>query len=308
MNVKIMFKSLGFVCAFLTSGLAYAQQPIINDNAQIQNPTAGEAVTTGWRPSLVRDGVIDRVPHITRVLPWTPIRENDVHWKKRVWREIDIREKQNMAFRYPGDEFTGGGYFIEILMDAVKKGKIKAYSAFNDDRFTNALSKEQIMDMVVGTADTTPVTDPITGEVTLRITNRDFNPDVVTRYRIKEDWIADRNSGRMIVRIIGIAPVMDVIDQNTGLSRGTRPMFWLYFPEIRETLAQYEVFNPENDVARMNWNEFFENRWFSSRVTKVSNVFGEEISQQTGGGMEALYRAQRLSEELQNREQDMWVY
>lgn len=308
MNVKIMFKSLGFACAFLAGGLAYAQQPIINDKAQIQNTAAGEAVTSGWKPSLVRDGVIDRVPHVTRVLPWAPIRENDVHWKKRVWREIDIREKQNMAFRYPGDEFSGGGYFIEILMDAVKKGKIKAYSAFNDDRFTSALSKEQIMDMVVGTADTTPVTDPITGEVTLRITNRDFNPDVVTRYRIKEDWVADRNTGRMVVRIIGIAPVMDVIDQNTGLSRGTRPMFWLYYPEIRETLAQYEVFNPENDVARMTWNEYFENRWFSSRITKVSNVFGEEISQQTGGGMEALYRAQRLSEELQDREQDMWVY
>ncbi len=308
MNVKIMFKTLGFVSAFLAGGLAYAQQPIINDNAQIQSPAAGEAVTSGWKPSLVRDGVIDRVPHVTRVLPWAPIRENDVHWKKRVWREIDTREKQNMAFRYPGDEYSGGGYFIEILMDAVKKGKIKAYSAFNDDRFTTALTKEQIMETLVGKADTTTVIDPITGESTISINNRDFNPDVVTKYRIKEDWIADRNTGRMVVRIIGIAPVMDVIDDNTGLLRGTRPMFWLYFPEIRETLAQYEVFNPENDMARMTWNEYFENRWFASRITKVSNVFGEDLNQQTGGGMEALYRAQRLSEELQNREQDMWVY
>ncbi len=308
MNVKIMFKSVAFTCAFLAVGLAYAQQPIINDNAQIQNPTAGEAVTTGWKPSLVRDGVIDRVPHVTRVIPWSPIRENDVLWKKRVWREIDVREKQNLAFRYPGDEYTGGGYFIEILMDAVKKGKIKAYSAFNDDRFTTALSKEQIMESLVGTADTNYVTDPITGETKISITNRDFDPDVVIKYRIKEDWIMDRNTGRMVVRIIGLAPVRNVMDQNTGLSRGTQPMFWLYFPEIRETIAQYEVFNPENDVARMNWDEFFENRWFASRITKVSNGFGEDISQQTPGGMEALYRAQRLSEELFNKEHDMWVY
>lgn len=308
MNVKIMLKTVAFTSALLAGGLVYAQQPIINDNAQIQNPTAGEAVTSGWRPSLVRDGAIDRVPHVTRVIPWSPIRENDVLWKKRVWREIDVREKQNVAFRYPGDEYTGGGYFIEILMDAVKKGKIKAYSAFNDDRFTTALSKEQIMESLVGTADTNYVTDPITGETKISITNRDFDPDVVIKYRIKEDWIMDRNTGRMVVRIIGIAPVRNVIDQNTGLSRGTQPMFWLYFPEIRETLAQYEVFNPENDVARMNWDEFFENRWFASRITKVSNGFGEDISQQTAGGMEALYRAQRLSEELFNKEHDMWVY
>ena len=53
-------------------------------------------------------------------IPWQYIREDDILWKKRVWREIDTREKQNVAFRYAGDEHTGGGMFIEILIDAIK--------------------------------------------------------------------------------------------------------------------------------------------------------------------------------------------
>ncbi len=308
MKAKLTFKTALFACGLFLCGGASAQQPLINDGPQTQNPNAGDAVKSDWKPSLVRDGVIDRVPHVNKVMPWAPIRENDVLWKKRVWREIDIREKQNMSFRFPGDENTGGGLFIEILMDAVKRGKIKAYSAFNDDRFTSALTKEQIMETLSGKPDTITVINPITGESTTTYKNRDFNPDLVTKYRLKEDWVMDRNTGRMVVRIIGISPVMNKMDDNTGLLRGTQPLFWLYYPEIRETLAQYEVFNPENDVARMTWDDYFEGRWFSSRITKVSNNFGDDIGPSNSSGMEALYQAQRFSEEIFNKEHDMWVY
>lgn len=294
------------VSALLLAGSgAFAQTPVITDQAQSQT-VSDEAVNTIWKPSLVKDGVYDKVPHINRVLAWQTVRENDILWKKRVWREIDTREKQNMAFRYPGDESTGGGYFIEILLDAVKKGKAKAYSNY-DDKFTSSLTREQIQEMLVGKPDTIEQVDPISGEVKLVIRNREFDPDIVTKYRIKEDWIFDRNLGRMVVRIIGIAPIVDRFDDD-GNYKGSQPLFWLYYPEAREVLAQYEVFNPENDVARMSWEEYFEGRFFSSKVTKVSNPFDKTFNQQGKEGLEALYEAQRTNEMIFNKEHDMWVY
>lgn len=268
--------------------------------------TTDEAVKQGWSPALVRDGVYDKTPHVSRPLDWQTIREADIMWKKRVWREIDTRQKQNMAFRYPGDENTGGGMFIEIILDALKKGKIKAYSVA-DDRFTTALGKEQIMEMTQGTVDSTPVEDPISGQITMTVTRREFNPDIVTKFRIKEDVIFDRNLGRMVTRIIGLAPIRDIFETD-GTYRTSAPMFWLYYPEIRELLAQYEVFNPENDIARMNWDEYFENRFFSSYVTKVSNPFDNAFRQMNMSDMDALYEGQRVNEMLFNKEHDMWVY
>ncbi len=67
-------------------------------------------VNDAWKPSLRKDGAIDRVEHAGFVTPWQTIREADVMWKKRVWREIDTRQKQNFSFRYPGDDESGGGY------------------------------------------------------------------------------------------------------------------------------------------------------------------------------------------------------
>jgi len=266
-------------------------------------------VNKDWRPSLTPDGAYDRIPLKDRrrePIPWQYIRESDILWKKRVWREIDTREKQNMAFRYTGDEHSGGGMFIEILIDAIKRGKIAAYSTF-DDRFTAKLTKDQMMEQVAGKTDTQTVVDPITGEETQRIRRTDFKPEEINKYRIKEDWIFDRNIGQMVVRIVGIAPVKDVYGDD-GIYRGPQAMFWLYYPDIRKELAQYEVFNPQNDMARYTWDEFFEARQFSSKITKVSNPFNEDFKTQNMSPMESLYESRNAAEEIFNKEHDMWVY
>ncbi len=305
MSILKTYRIAASAALLLASATAFAQNTTITDQSQSQF-NSFEGVNKDWQPSLVTDGVYDRVPHINKTLTWQPVREADIMWKKRVWREIDIREKQNMAFRYPGDDYTGGGYFIEIVLDAVKKGKIKAYSNM-DDRFTTALSKEQVLEMLIGKPDTTMVENPITGEMEMRISRREFNPDVVTKYRIKEDWVFDRNLGRMVVRIIGVAPIQDIYNED-GTFRASQAVFWLYYPEMRDMLAQYEVFNPENDVARMSWEEFFEGRYFSSKIIKTSNPFDLTFRERGMSSMEALYEGQKSAEMLMNKEHDLWVY
>src|SRR5690606_41360497 len=60
------------------------------------------------------------------------------------------------------------------------------------DRFTTALTKEQIIEMTQGEVDSTPVVDPITGETQITVTRTEFNPDIVSKYRLKEDYVFDR--------------------------------------------------------------------------------------------------------------------
>jgi len=258
-----------------------------------------------YQASKTPDGAWDRVAHISQPIPWQYIRETDILWKKRVWRELDTREKQNVGFRYAGDEYSGGGMFIEILIDALKKGKIKAYKTF-DESFTTVMSKDDIMEIVSGKTDTTVITDPITGAEQVKVVKRDFDPTTITKYRIKEDWIFDRNQGQMVVRICGLAPVKDIYGDDM-VYRGSQAMFWLYYPDIRGLLAQYEVYNPQNDIARYTWDEFFESRQFSSKITKVSNAFGTDFKEHLSP-MESLYESQHTAEEIFNKEHDMWVY
>lgn len=296
---------------FTTTLLAGAATTLFAQKGTVDQPIPtpdNQFVNKDWRKSLTPDGAWDRVQHVSKPIYWQHIREADVLWKKRVWREIDTREKQNIGFRYAGDENTGGGYFIEILLDGIKRGKIKAYSNI-DDRFTTELTKDQLIEMISGKDDTAKVYDPTTDTYSLRVTHTDFNPELVTKYRIKEDWIFDRNEGKMVVRIAGLAPMIDMYGDD-GSFRASRSMFWLYYPDCRDYLAQFEVVNPLNDVARATWDEFFESRMFSSKIIKVSNPFNNDFFNSSiyPNKMESLYEGQRAADEIFNKEHDMWVY
>ncbi len=300
-------KNIKNIKLFIVISLLSATNTIAQTGSNV-DPNVGGAVTQivtdEWKPSLRVDGVIDREKHTNYLTTWQSIREADVLWKKRVWREIDTRQKQNFPFRYPGDEYSGGGMYIEILIHAIKKGDI---TAFADDRFSVPLTLEDVMNKLVPPPDTTEVENP-DGSFSQVIVNKSFNPDDITKFRLKEDWIFDKNLGRMVVRIIGIAPYFDKKNDD-GSFRASLPLFWLYYPELRKQNVQYEVYNPENDVFRITWDDFFEKRLFSSYVLKstLDNPLQEDIMR-TKKGIDILNKGEEIKEKIFNMEHDMWVY
>jgi gliding motility associated protien GldN len=286
-----------------------------NQDHEIARPSQ-YAVDSAWRWPLTPNGGYD---HLSlkdtkgEAIPWQSVRSVDIQWKKRVWREISTLEKQNQAFNYAGDENTGGGMLIEILIAAIKTGRIKAYSN-EDNRFTTVLPIGQLQEQTGSTVDTVRLFDPIGDTEVITIVHNDFNPATVTKYRIIEDWMFDNNTGQMVVRIAGIAPVRDVYDKNNQY-RGSQAMFWLYYPDIRNLLAGYEVVNPANDMQRETWDEYFESRRFASRITKVSNSagsvagsYGESFAENGLTPMEALYEGEHAAAALAKKEHDMWEY
>jgi gliding motility associated protien GldN len=307
---------------FISLALAITLMPCCNLFAQKSTPDpviprpAEAAITSTWHWPLTPNGGYEHIPiKDTKgaAIPWQNIREEDILWKKRVWREISTLEKQNLAFNYAGDENSGGGMFIEILIDGIKTGKIRAY-ANADDRFTTVFTKEQLESQIRGRADTERVIDPIGDTEIETVVYKDFNPATITKYRLVEDWIFDKNTGQMVVRIAGIAPVRDIYDDNNQY-RGSQAMFWLYYPDIRNLLAGYEVVNPANDVQRETWVDYLEGRRFASRITKVSNPYGsvagsygESFAENSQSPMEALYMGERAANELANKEFDIWEY
>ncbi len=298
---------LGFGLILLVNQKSFAQSATSGIPSATDPSTPGgkaNIVKDGYAPSLRKDGAIDKEEHNNYAVPWQPIREADVLMKKRLWREIDTRQKQNVAFRYPGDDESGGGMYIEILLDAIKNGKI---TAFSDDRFTTPMKPEDVMSKIIGEPETIEV-EQADGSIIQKIINKSFDPDDITKYRLKEDWIFDKNVGRMVVRIIGLAPYLD--KKNTdGSFRATVPLFWVFYPDIRGYNARFEVYNPENDVFRITWDDFFEKRHFSSYVLKSTfdNPLQDDIKNYKSG-IDALLESEAIREKLFNKEHDMWVY
>ena len=271
-------------------------------NSYAQEPEGEEIRTESSIPEdedKPLDGIVEkRLIEERQVLEYEPMREADIFWEKRIWRVIDVREKMNLPFAYP--ELP----FFTIVMDAAINGEITVYST-EDDKFTYKLEPDEVASMGAS-VDTVITFDPETYEEQIQVVRNDLNPEDVKRYRLKEIWFFDEESSTMQVRILGIAPLIDVKDDN-GNFRYEKPMFWLYYPHIRELLARNQVFNVGNDNGVMTWEDLFEMRYFSSTIYKESNVYDRRL-QDYLSGIDLLLEADQIKNELFNFEQDLWSY
>jgi gliding motility associated protien GldN len=234
-----------------------------------------------------------------RVLTYQPIRESDIFWEKRVWRIIDIREKMNLPFAYPEEPF------FKLLSDAATKGELPVYST-EDDKFTKRLSTNDVLGMLSKT-DTVVTFDPETYEEKVQIVRNDINWEDVKRFRIKEIWYFDKETSTMNVRIMGIAPLIDVKDDQ-GNFRFERPLFWVYYPHAREMFARHRVFTlGGNTGATISWEDLFEMRHFASYIYKESNVYDRKLEEYLSG-VDLLMESDRIKNEIFNFEHDLWQY
>ena len=254
--------------------------------------------------------VKDRTP-----LAYEHIREDDAVYRQRVWREIDVHEKMNLPFVYKASEDNGNQRFISILLNLIHAGDVTAFDATIDDRFTTPMTFRQIAESMVGKPHTIQIPDMtqdpdgskgLTKDTTIQ---EDFNPDQVERYEIKEEWVFDKESSRMYVRILGIAPEKTILNAD-GSFRAVLPIFWVYYPDLRTFLAKYEAYNGKNYGARMSWEELFESRMFSSRVVKstIDNPGDNFISAYIKDPILGLLEGDDIKEKIFNYEQDLWSY
>lgn len=243
-------------------------------------------------------------------IPYVYVREADVMWSKRVWRVIDLREKINFPLYYPEDELPERISFFRMIQKGIQSGKIT--QVFDFDIFSNEfgplLTAEETKNKMTETIEVKdpegePLLDPSGNAVTIQDT---LKPDRIAQYWIKEDWFFDKLRSVMDVRILGIAPVIEVGDPSTGRF-GYKALFWLYFPACRNYFAAHKVYNPSNDASRINFDQLFAKRIFSSYVRMESNVYNRSISSYAQGE-EALFEAERIKESIFNFEQDMWHY
>jgi gliding motility associated protien GldN len=292
------------------------QQAANNKPATPANPTAAPVDTTKKQqvaaaPAKPFDRPVDgyfKKSNIldAKVTPYATIRESDAAFVKYVWREIDTREKMNQFMTSPK------GRLVDILMSAIAAGELTAYDATADPKndpdgdgfyraLTPAQAKATLQDSVL-----VDKFDPKTGDkIGSSMQLGDFVADSIVKFRIKEQWIFDRQRSVFEPRIIGIAPMKKI--KVAGVNLDYQPAFWIYFPDARQVLATKEAINRHNDNTGLSYDDIFMKRLFASYITKESNDKDLRIKDYAQG-LDRLYESERVKKELQDWELNLWQY
>jgi len=235
-------------------------------------------------------------------IPWTSLVKKDVMWEKRIWRELDLRQKINFPLYFPVEKVRGRASLMQILYDGLREGTIHAYE---DDDFLVELPYS-VLEKTLNTVDTVPVFDSL-GQITgMQSVSREFDPSKIKRFRMKEVWFFDKQKSILDVRILGLLPVQMVNKGEEG-EEFAQTMFWFYFPECRNLFAKKPVFNVWNDAEVKSFDDIFWKRMFASYITKENNVY-ERVIKQYAKDLDALLESERIHDYIFNYEQDLWEY
>ncbi|MBN8703927.1 MAG: gliding motility protein GldN [Bacteroidetes bacterium] len=238
-----------------------------------------------------------------KFIPYTPLREADVLWSKRIWRIIDLREKINHQLYYPTDPINDRKNLFDVIKSALTTGQLTAYAnPVTDDEFKAPMTKSEIEGLFIK-LDTNYIDDG-TGNMVATPVQIPLESSKIIQYCIKEDWFFDKQRSVMDVRIVGIAPMMEKTSES-GEVQGYQRLFWIYYPEARPVFANAEVYNRGNESERRTLEDIFWKRQFGSYIIKESNVYDRTINQYKTG-LDALLEAERIKEEIFEFEHDMW--
>jgi len=285
-----MLKQYFFICAgLLASTLTFGQ---------IQTTESGTPLEDIYVDGVVSRTLVEESP----VIEYDHVREADVVWERRIWRLLDTREKMNIAFRSPKEPF------FSILREIAENGDI---AIFKDENFKEPLTTDEV-DKKLNRIDTTLVWDPDTYEEKLQVVRNEINWEDIKQFRMKEVWYFDKELSQMKVRLLGIGPILQSVDPDTGEFKYQEVLFWVYYPEARYALAKRRVQNGNNDIAPMSWYDLFEQRFFSSYILKQSNPLDLRVKDIYYGyereGIDRLMESDKLKAELFNFEHDLWEY
>ena len=272
------------------------------------------------KPSLVPLGPYTKnISHERTPLDFHAVQEADIYSSWRVWRMIDLREKLNHPLYYPTVRMRNRHSFVQVLVDSIKHGAIRAYSPINDE-FTDTLSFKEVAEKF-GAVEKKETRQSLSGADTTVTIPAEWRWSEVKQLLVLEEWFIDKRRSILDVRILGICPIRVFnktiktgdeeaeTDAEDDSELSKVKLFWIYYPEARKVLGRTMAFNPQNIGPEYTYDDLLLKRKFSSYITKKANTYDDRsISDYTVGGIPNMLEAERITNEIMDKEQDLWEY
>jgi gliding motility associated protien GldN len=247
-----------------------------------------------------------------------PIPEPDILFRKRIWREIYLKEKKNKPFFARGKEIT------KFIIDGVKQGILVPYK---DEKLDEKITKEQFLENLAlpqqealsahekalgFTEDSgwdnkkVSTTDNKTKSKEKEV--EEFLANEITTLEVMEDLIFDKVKSIFLYDVQTIKLIIPAEKFPTGLRKTVATFRYKDLAAYFDSKPKEALWiNVKNSAGNIKLTEAIERRLFDSRIVKIENpddLTVDDIYNKTP--KQSLYASQALEEELIELDQFLW--
>jgi gliding motility associated protien GldN len=267
-----------------------------------------------------------------------PIPLYEQHYKVRVWRNIDLMEKQNKGF------FAKNGEISKLIIDAILSGEL--VDIYTSDSLTTKMSKEDFikgLQQEDATAYPTwePAKDFFTDDIVTyngknyrslqdskganpeTSTNDwaatsegkalNFFPSDVSNIQMMEDMIFDRRRSRLYYDIQALELSVPGSKTKTGFNKS---LAWVRYKDVEKIFRAHPKqavwFNRQNTAQNKNFADAILLRLMWGHIVKVQNPDNETIlDTYLANGRpyrEAIWATEWMEIELMEKEHNLWEF
>ena len=232
----------------------------------------------------------------------------DVVWRRDVYRELDLNDNANASLYYPveplGTQMSLFTYLFKLVMAGPKRVGIAAYNYdvnTGNERFIESLRVNPLKFL-----DDYHVYYERTDRG-VHIDDSDIPSAQVKGYFIKESTYYDQNTATFHTKVQALCPVMYREDDfGDGITK--YPLFWVKYDDLAPFLAKQTIMTSNlNNAATMSIDDYFTMNAYKGKIYKTTNMLGKTLSQVVGNDSVKLSKEQRrIENEIAQFEKSMW--
>lgn len=228
--------------------------------------------------------------------------DEDVVWRRDVYRELDLKQDANAGLYYPVEPIGSQMNLFTYIFKLMMTGNIRAYEYRLDgnESFEDS-ARVKPMDFL---KNYNIYHERVNGRV--RIDNSDIPSREVTAYYIKESSYYDQNTATFHTKVIALCPIMRRQD-DFGEGATPYPLFWVKYDDLAPFLAKQTIMTSNlNNAATMSVADFFTRNQYKGKIYKTNNMQGLTLSQYCESDSAMTKEQKRIEREIADFEKNMW--
>lgn len=236
------------------------------------------------------------------MFPTSASMDEDVVWRRDIYREIDLNNDANAALYYPVEPVGGQMNLFTYMFKLMLSGRVRAYQYRLDGNesfnYEDRVVPKTFMDNYH------IYYERKNGSLTLD--DSDIPSREVKAYYVKESSYFDQRTATFHTKVLALCPIMSR-DDDFGDAGTKYPLFWMKYDDLAPYLTKQQIMTSNlNNAATMSIDDYFVRNQYKGKIYKTTNMLGKPLAQYCPTDSAMAKEQKRIEAELAAFEKNIW--